>query len=99
VDVTHRRFDVIVPGHVLQRKGVGVPPAAKKATFAAYFQRIAAHKGSKRAIVAVSHALLVVCYYLLKRKCHFQDLGVNYFDQLNHERLQQQPRFVSGELS
>jgi transposase len=68
-------------------RALGVPPAAKKATFAAYFQRIAAHKGSKRAIVAVSHALLVVCYYLLKRKCHFQDLGVNYFDQLNHERL------------
>jgi transposase len=59
----------------------------QKSYFAAYFQRIAAHRGSKRAIVAVSHALLVVCYYLLKRKCHFQDLGVNYFDQLNHERL------------
>jgi transposase len=52
-----------------------------------FFQRIAAHRGRKRAIVAVSHALLVVCYYLLQRKCHFQDLGVNYFDQLNHEKL------------
>ena len=27
------------------------------------------------------------CYYLLQRKCHFQDLGVNYFDQLNQEKL------------
>ena len=59
----------------------------KKSYFAAFFQRIAAHRGRKRAIVAVSHALLVVCYYLLQRKCHFQDLGVNYFDQLNHEKL------------
>jgi transposase len=59
----------------------------KKSYFAAFFQRIAAHRGRKRAIVAVSHALLVVCYYLLRRKCHFQDLGVNYFDQLNHEKL------------
>jgi len=59
----------------------------KKSYFAAYFQRIAAHRGRKRAIVAVSHALLVVCYYLLQRKCHFRDLGVNYFDQLNHENL------------
>jgi transposase len=59
----------------------------KNSYFAAYFQRIAAHRGRKRAIVAVSHALLVVCYYLLQRKCHFQDLGVNYFDQLNHEKL------------
>jgi len=24
---------------------------------------------------------------LLKRRCHFQDLGVNYFDRLNHEKL------------
>lgn len=59
----------------------------KTSYFAAFFQRIAAHRGRKRAIVAVSHALLVVCYYLLQRKCHFQDLGVHYFDQLNHEKL------------
>lgn len=37
--------------------------------------------------MAVSHALLVTCYYLLKRKCAFKDLGVDYFDQLNHEKL------------
>ncbi|MGA7316866.1 MAG: IS110 family transposase [Silvibacterium sp.] len=60
---------------------------SKKSYFAAFFQRIAAHRGRKRAIVAVSHSLLVVCYYLLQRKCHFEDLGVNYFDQLNHEKL------------
>jgi len=59
----------------------------KTSYFASYFQRVAAHRGKKRAIVAVSHSLLVVCYYLLQRKCHFQDLGVNYFDQLNHEKL------------
>jgi transposase len=59
----------------------------KKSYFSAFFQRVAAHRGRKRAIVALSHALLVVCYYLLQRKCHFQDLGVNYFDQLNHEKL------------
>jgi transposase len=47
----------------------------KNSYFAAFFQRIAAHRGRKRAIVAVSHSLLVACYYMLKRKCHFQDLG------------------------
>ena len=60
---------------------------SKNSYFTAYFQRIAAHRGKKRAIVAVSHSLLVVCYYMLQRRCHFQDLGVNYFDQLNHEKL------------
>ena len=37
--------------------------------------------------MAVSHSLLVVCYDLLKRRCHFEDLAVNYFDQLNQEKL------------
>jgi hypothetical protein len=50
---------------------------SKNSYFAALCQRIAAHRGRKRAIVAVSHSLLVVCYYLLQRKCHFEDLGVN----------------------
>ena len=59
----------------------------KKSYFSAFFQRIAAHRGRKRAIVAVSHALLVVCYHLLQHKCHFQDLGVNYFDHPNREKL------------
>jgi transposase len=57
----------------------GAPLDPKTSYFTAYFQRIAAHRGKKRAIVAVSHSLLVVCYYLLQRKCHFQDLGVDYF--------------------
>jgi len=59
----------------------------KNSYFTAFFQRIARSQGRKRAIVAVSHSLLVVCYYLLQRRCRFQDLGVNYFDQLNQEKL------------
>ena len=60
---------------------------SKKSYFAAFFARIAARRGRKRAIVAVSHALLVTCYYLLQRNCPFQDLGVQYFDELNREKL------------
>jgi transposase len=60
---------------------------SKKSYFSAFFQRMAARRGRKRAIVALSHTLLVVCYYLLKRQVSFQDLGVNYFDQLNQHRL------------
>ena len=46
-----------------------------------------AKRGRKRAVVAVSHALLVTSYYLLKRKCPFKDLGGEYFDRLNYENL------------
>ena len=42
---------------------------------------------AKSFILRVYDVLANDSYYLLKRKCHFQDLGVNYFDQLNHERL------------
>ena len=37
--------------------------------------------------MAVSHALLVICYCLLDRRCPYQDLGANYFDQLNRDGL------------
>jgi transposase len=60
---------------------------SKKSYFSAFFQRMASRRGKKRAIVALSHTLLVVCYYLLKRQVSFQDLGVDYFDQLNQQRL------------
>jgi len=60
---------------------------SKQTYLAALFQRIATRRGRKRAIVAVSHALLVICYHLLERRCPYQDLGANYFDQLNRDGL------------
>lgn len=60
---------------------------SKKSYFSAFFHRMAARRGKKRAIVALGHALLVVCYYLLKRQVAFQDLGIDYFDHLNEQRL------------
>jgi len=62
--------------------------STKKSSYlSALFRRIAARRGSKRAILAVAHAMLVIAYYLLKRKEEYKELGVNYFDQLNAEGL------------
>src|SRR5215469_12003759 len=47
-------------------RALGVPRAAKRATSPPPFS-VAAHRGKKRAIVAISHSLLVVCYYLFQR--------------------------------
>lgn len=53
----------------------------------AQYHRLAARRGAKRAIVAVAHTILVIIYNLLKHKTTYQDLGPNYFDQRNHERV------------
>jgi transposase len=51
------------------------------------YHRIAARRGRKRAIMAVAHTLLKTAYYLIKRGTVYQDLGADYFDQRDHDRL------------
>jgi hypothetical protein len=39
------------------------------------------------ALVAVGHSLLVIIYHVLKEQVEYQDLGPDYFDRLEPERL------------
>lgn len=55
--------------------------------FKAFYHRLAARKGKKIAIVAVAHALLCTGYTLLWTGRSFSDLGEDYFDRLDRERL------------
>jgi transposase len=59
----------------------------KGSYFKAFYHRLAARKGKKRAIVAVAHALLSTGYMLLWTGRKFSDLGEDYFDRLDRERL------------
>lgn len=59
----------------------------KGSYFSAQYRRIAARRGRNRAAVAVAHSVLVVIYHVLKMRKPFQDLGADYFDKLNPERL------------
>ncbi len=63
--------------------------ARKKGSyFQAQYRRLAGRRGRKRAAIAVGHSLLVVIYHLLKHpSMRYVDLGGNYFDTLNPERL------------
>ena len=54
---------------------------------AAFYRRVAARRGAKRAIIAVAHQLLVIAYYLLKRKEEYRELGSNHFDNINADRV------------
>lgn len=59
----------------------------KDSYFRAQFRRLAAKRGKKRALVAVGHSLLVVIYHVLKEGVEYTDLGPDYFDRLEPDRL------------
>lgn len=58
----------------------------KKSYFYAQFMRISAHRGKKRAYVAIAHTILIAIYHILKEGVTFKDLGADYYHQFNKER-------------
>jgi transposase len=59
----------------------------KKSYLKAQYRRLAAKRGKKRALVAVAHTLLVTIYHVLKDHVEYRDLGPDYFDRLEPERM------------
>jgi transposase len=54
--------------------------ARSKGTYlAAQYARIKGRRGHKKAIIAVAHSILVVCWHLLTRNQPYADLGGDYF--------------------
>jgi transposase len=61
---------------------------SKDSYLATQYRRLAARRGKKRALVAVGHSILVIIYHLLKHKdVQYEDLGGDFFDRLQPERL------------
>jgi transposase len=60
----------------------------KDCYLAAQFKRLAARRGLKRALMAVAHSMLVIAYTMLKRDHPYSELGANYFEQIQKDRLQ-----------
>ena len=58
----------------------------KTTYFSAQFARISAHRGKKRAYVAVAHSMLVAIYHIIKDGVAFKDLGADYYTQFNRDR-------------
>ena len=87
-----RRSGKIRKGSVWLRRGLCQAAWAASRTkdtyLAALYRRMIARRGKKRTIVAVAHTMLVIAYHLLKRHCVYQDLGADYFDQLDRRGLQ-----------
>jgi transposase len=59
----------------------------KNSYLGAQYRRLAPRRGKKRALIAVGHSLLVIFYHMLKYNVEYKDLGVDYFDRREPERL------------
>ena len=60
---------------------------ARRTYLAAQYHRLAARRGRKKALVAVAHSILVIAYHLLAKGTTYQELGPNFFDHLNYQRV------------
>jgi transposase len=60
---------------------------ARGTYLAAFYRRLAARRGRKRALVALGHTLLGIVYPLLRDGTDYADLGGDYFERRDRERL------------
>jgi transposase len=58
--------------------------------FWAQFRRLRRHRGEKRALLAVAHSLLTVIWHMLKHGIEYRELGADYFDRIDPQRLERQ---------
>lgn len=86
-----RRRRRITPGNRwLKRTLVQAAWAAshsKNSYLAAQFRRLVGRRGKKRALVAVGHSILVIFYHMLKKGVSYAELGGDFFDRLEPQRL------------
>jgi len=54
----------------------------------AQYRRLARRRGKYKAAVAVAHSVLVIVYHVLKEQRPYTDLGADYFERLDTDRLQ-----------
>ncbi|MGH9257982.1 MAG: transposase, partial [Vicinamibacterales bacterium] len=54
---------------------------ASRTALAARYCRVMRHRGHRKAVVAVAHAILVTAYHVLSRGTCYQELGPDYFDR------------------
>lgn len=60
---------------------------AKASYFQAQYHRLAGRRGKKRALVAVGHSILTDTYHILKTGKPYRELGAQYFDRLERDRI------------
>jgi transposase len=51
-------------------------------SLSAPYRRLAARRGTKRAMLAVAHSMLVMAYYMIQRREPYRDAGADFFARL-----------------
>jgi transposase len=59
---------------------------SKGTALQALYARVKAHRGHKKAVVAVGHQILEIAYYIMRDGVTYHELGPSYFDQRHKER-------------
>jgi transposase len=59
----------------------------KKTYLASQYRRVAGHRGKKRALIAVGHSMLVIFYHMIRSGASYAELGGDFFDRLEPQRL------------
>jgi transposase len=63
--------------------------ARAKGTYVhAQYHRLARRRGRYKAAVAVAHSVLVIIYHVLRTGCPYTDLGPDYFERLDADRIE-----------
>jgi transposase len=60
---------------------------AKNTYLRAQFLRLKSRRGPRKAIMAVAASILCAAYHMLRANLAYQDLGPDYFDRLEHNKL------------
>jgi transposase len=55
----------------------------------AFYHRVAARRGKKRAAIAVAHKQTAIIYHELSEDKPYQELGENFFDRIDQKALEQ----------
>jgi len=53
------------------------------------YRRISARRGAKKAAMAVGHSILVIFYHMVKTGESYHEKGVDYFTDVNKQKIQQ----------
>ena len=82
----------------IRKGGRWLKPALLEATWgavkendsylSAQYHRLVPHMGKKKAAIAVAHSMLIVVYYILKKRSPYHDLGPDFFVCRNQEAIQ-----------
>jgi transposase len=60
---------------------------AKDSALQARFRRVLRHRGPKKAVVALAHALLRIAYHVLADGTVYRELGADYYDRRHRQRV------------